>query len=1183
MQIFYAQQGFCLQVYAWSLIVLYLHSWKFMACVLMTFLRSALRIEVQILWLPSLSQPCKLLHKDVFGVDEGRVVGAHLNSSRKAAQLGVCTCGSPPEKRYGLSVISLHVAQLSHTSDSLHLCLLGGWTSALVYRRVLMGILQDSYKLVKSDEVDSQRPRRVPLTRKVAEELTLLAVLAPLACSELNAEYSNEIFCSDASMSHGAFCSAHVETRVAELLWRSQRTKGAYTRLQTPAELVLQRLGFQEETSPCPGEVFVSPQRPLALEFDFVEVFAGSGRVTAAAAEKGLLVCCPIDLSRSEELNVAWVHVASWLAFMITEKRVKSFMVEPPCTTFSIMRRPALRDAAHPFGFDVSDPQTADGNTLAHRGFQLLWIGLAEQVTGLLETPNASKMKNFPSWQNLERHPDADSCRTDSCAYGSIHLKSFRFLGVHADLRPLSKRCDGTHEHVQVQGKYTLGSAVYTPLLADALAEVMVEGVRQLNEKFKEMDAVKVQGLESQFVNEVALTSDWRVVSAWPHKKIDHINLFELHSVYKLALFLAAKRTSMRVVCLVDSIVTRCAVSKGRSSSCRLTTMLRKLAALCLCAGLYFTLPFVPTRLNASDDPTRGAPLRDKCPGLGLSDWSYGEIYKFSQMSKLRRWASNWMRLTLLLLGPAALDFSDRSVFRSSCRSCVPSQDGVSSEPGFARPNLDFGLDFDATLGYPGEGPLDFPLFSTLFLFFSSLFFSANGRVCSCSLAFFSFAPALAMDDSGFLPRNAGDMSRATLRRQKPPLPAGRPVLPVTSENRERLLQQFFHWLRTLGIQPETIFSEPHEHLQLINDLLNRYGRCLYFGGRPYNHYAETINSVSAFRPSVRRSLQGAWDLAYAWVRDEKPTHHIAIPWQLLLAMLTVSLCWGWTSFAGGLALSFGALLRPGEFLHAKRRDLMLPADVGYTQQFALLSIPEPKTRFTVARHQCAKLDVPDMLDVVVLAFRKFLMDQPLWEMSNQTFRVRFRQILQCVGVGSALPGMAKVCDPGSLRAGGATWLLQSCEDFEFVRRRGRWATTKAMCVTFHAGEEKNLEHLICKFERQKLFLTVQIEVLPRYGYEGSSNGVYKMMGDMKPYIKDPQFIELADEINCLLGINYSPSESWESLSDNCQKLNEEKVGPGGRRGYPPELRPPMGLLGPVPSLLNGKPLRLPDFILGNP
>ena len=170
------------------------------------------------------------------------------------------------------------------------------------------------------------------------------------------------------------------------------------------------------------------------------------------------------------------------------------------------------------------------------------------------------------------------------------------------------------------------------------------------------------------------------------------------------------------------------------------------------------------------------------------------------------------------------------------------------------------------------------------------------------------------METSGFVPRNSGDISRATWRRGRPPLPAGRPVLPVTSENREKLLQQFFHWLETIGVQPLTVFHEPQRHLQQINDLLNRYGRCLYFGGRPYNHYAETVNAVSAYRPAIRRSLQGAWDLAFAWVHDEKPTHHLAMPWQLLLAMLTVSLCWGWTSFAGGLALSFGALLRPGDF-----------------------------------------------------------------------------------------------------------------------------------------------------------------------------------------------------------------------------------------------------------------------------
>ena len=78
-------------------------------------------------------------------------------------------------------------------------------------------------------------------------------------------------------------------------------------------------------------------------------------------------------------------------------------MVEPPCTTFSIMRRPALRDVDSPFGFQVDDPQTAHGNTLAHRSFQMMWAGLVEEVTGILETPYTSKMKNVPSWKSIER------------------------------------------------------------------------------------------------------------------------------------------------------------------------------------------------------------------------------------------------------------------------------------------------------------------------------------------------------------------------------------------------------------------------------------------------------------------------------------------------------------------------------------------------------------------------------------------------------------------------------------------------------------------------------------------------------------------------------------------------------------------------------------------------------------
>ncbi|CAE7602347.1 tycA [Symbiodinium sp. CCMP2456] len=126
--------------------------------------------------------------------------------------------------------------------------------------------------------------------------------------------------------------------------------------------------------------------------------------------------------------------------------------------------------------------------------------------------------------------------------------------------------------------------------------------------------------------------------------------------------------------------------------------------------------------------------------------------------------------------------------------------------------------------------------------------------------------------------------------------------------------------------------------------------------------------------------------------------------------------------------------------------------------------------------------------------------------------------------------------------------------------------------------------------QRQQLFLTVQSEVLPKFGYEGTSLGVYKMMGDMKPYVQEPDFVVLADEINALLGIDYSPPDTWTALSDSCQKLNDEKdvrrFAPEARRPKQDqrrhEFRPPLGLLGPVgvPSLMSGKPLRLPDSIL---
>ena len=305
----------------------------------------------------------------------------------------------------------------------------------------MISILNRAFKLVDASNVDASYPKLVALPRAVATELVLLSISVPFAVSDLSAVFREEVFCTDASLERGAICSAKIPLRLSRVLWSGLRSKGAYHHLLSPTEALTKRIGLNEELLDEPR---VSCSRPLAFHYDFIEIFAGASVVTAAGASLGFCVGPPIDLSSSPEFNMEWVHVISWLSFLISSGRVLSFMVSPPCTTFSLMRR-ALRASWCPFGFDTSDEQTHNGNLLAHRGLQLLQVGYQNEVPGLFETPFGALLRHLPSFKSFLGKPYAQQQRCDSCMYGSIHLKSFRFLAVHLSLHRLSKRCDKSH------------------------------------------------------------------------------------------------------------------------------------------------------------------------------------------------------------------------------------------------------------------------------------------------------------------------------------------------------------------------------------------------------------------------------------------------------------------------------------------------------------------------------------------------------------------------------------------------------------------------------------------------------------------------------------------------------------------------------------------------------------------
>ena len=67
-----------------------------------------------------------------------------------------------------------------------------------MYRRPFMSVLQKAFHLVDISQLDSANPKLIQLSRHVANELTLLSVLAPFMVSDVAVQICDEVFATDA-------------------------------------------------------------------------------------------------------------------------------------------------------------------------------------------------------------------------------------------------------------------------------------------------------------------------------------------------------------------------------------------------------------------------------------------------------------------------------------------------------------------------------------------------------------------------------------------------------------------------------------------------------------------------------------------------------------------------------------------------------------------------------------------------------------------------------------------------------------------------------------------------------------------------------------------------------------------------------------------------------------------------
>ena len=591
--------------------------------------------------------------KDILNQLCFRVVGSEIDSRMGLVQQGLVSCGLPAEKRLALAWVASIAAVLPYTTDAVHSSLVGSLVSMLMFRRPAMSCLQEVFQVIPPDELDTLVPVLRPLPRRAAQELSLVAALAPILASNLAAPAPNVVYATDASMAMGGIVSKPIVPSVSLFLWRDSDKRGSNLPLQPRSTAFLQKYDpMHEDVGGNPddaGEVGDGPgvDRPIGLMFDFVEICGGSGVVTAELCRLGAR-CGPVfDITFSQKYDLTDLRIISWCITMMEHGRLLAFLVAPPCTTFSPAAFPPLRSYGCPEGFDVHHPRVELGNRLAFASLCLLMVALRMRVHGLGEQPRRSKMRWLQHWKRL-LELGAKEVWTASCSFGSPHQKEFCFVSSFMDASSLHKPCTQDHAHIPIQGAWTKPSAVYTPGLATALAQCFFAHLRARDAALSRVD-LPVLGLEDQITNDLCLGGGWSEHSKWKWKGHCHVNILEAAATVKLFRDIAKQGGDQKVLYFGDSHVARSSLARGRTSSLALRPILKQASSICLAYGLYPAGRYAPTRWNPADHPTRGTDLQEAVACSILTGLDIAALSWISSLPKLRRWASNWVRLCLFI------------------------------------------------------------------------------------------------------------------------------------------------------------------------------------------------------------------------------------------------------------------------------------------------------------------------------------------------------------------------------------------------------------------------------------------------------------------------------------------------------------------------------------------------------
>lgn len=221
------------------------------------------------------------------------------------------------------------------------------------------------------------------------------------------------------------------------------------------------------------------------------------------------------------------------------------------------------------------------------------------------------------------------------------------------------------------------------------------------------------------------------------------------------------------------------------------------------------------------------------------------------------------------------------------------------------------------------------------------------------------------------------------------------------------------------------------------------------------------LSGLHFYEPMTKRKIPSAWRLFATWKKLEWPARAPPLTLDIVLSLAHYAICHHDIFFACLLVLGFFTLVRTGELLGLKGRDLLV------NDRQLIVSLKDTKTgkrnaadEMVTTDHNFAILVTSTVVDILR---SHGALDRPIWAFSGQAFRNHFDSYLRRFHIQDL------AFRPYSLRRGGATWLVQTTGSMELALLKGRWSSHKVARVYIADGVSKLPDLLLSPRSRELL------------------------------------------------------------------------------------------------------------------